>query len=182
MLVANPVEAMMTVGQFQPVASSPERGRRLENRASGVPESRRRRQTPKSNPCDTASPVDFPSATTAGPNAARCDSASKARRDREDDQEKSPAPCQEPFPSCTDKRFLSSFSCPPIGGFRVSSSRLRSHLVDSKSVGLHDTSRLANSFSPPTSVRRRLRPSKRYVSRLWSRPSSVRIVACRSWA
>src|SRR5262249_9566810 len=35
--------------------------------------------------------------------------------------------------------------------------------------------------SPSTSVRRKSRPWKRYVSRLWSSPSRYRIVACRSW-
>ena len=37
------------------------------------------------------------------------------------------------------------------------------------------------STSPPTSVRRKSRPWKRYVSFRWSSPSRCRIVACRSW-
>ena len=42
-------------------------------------------------------------------------------------------------------------------------------------------SRAARLFCPPTSVRRKSRPWKRYVRSSWSNPSSVRIVACRSW-
>src|SRR5262245_58131795 len=40
--------------------------------------------------------------------------------------------------------------------------------------------RSSRTTRPCTSVRRKSRPSKRYVSRSWSRPSRCRMVACRS--
>ena len=50
--------------------------------------------------------------------------------------------------------------------------------------GLRAGRSYASSFvttSPWTSVRRKSRPWKRYVSFVWSKPSRCRIVACRSW-
>ena len=44
------------------------------------------------------------------------------------------------------------------------------------------TSRRNRLLLPPTSVNRRSRPSKRYVSVSWSSPKSDNIVACRSFA
>src|SRR5439155_14319049 len=44
-----------------------------------------------------------------------------------------------------------------------------------------DQARSCLTTSPPTSVRRKSRPWKRYVNFVWSRPSRWRTVACRSW-